>query len=92
MPSQIKFLVLSKYNYLLNDLMRGIICLLILLTITGLRKTTLTMDLASFSDDVEQTIGTSSNFTGLIADEFSYIEPLVPLSTVSNFQRHLRNH
>ena len=39
-----------------------------------------TTDLASFSDDVEPTIGTSSNFTGSIADEFSYIEPLVPLS------------
>ena len=39
-----------------------------------------TTDLASFSDDVEPTIGTSSIFTGSIADEFSYIEPLVPLS------------
>ena len=82
MLNQMKFLVLSKYNYLLNNLIRGIICLLILLTIAGLKNHPefSTTDLASFSDDVEPTIGTSLNFTGLIADEFSYIELLVPLS------------
>ena len=45
MPNQMKLLVLSKYNYLLDNLMRGIICLLILLTIAGLRKTTLNFQL-----------------------------------------------
>ena len=59
--------------------MRGIICLLILFTIAGLRKTTLNFQLWIWHH-FDPTIGTSSNFTGLTADEFSYIELLVPLS------------
>ena len=39
-----------------------------------------TTERSSFSDDIEPTVGTSSSFIGSIADEFSHIEPLVPLS------------
>ena len=35
---------------------------------------------SSFSDDIEPTVGISSNLIGSIADKFSHIKPLVPLS------------
>ena len=35
---------------------------------------------SSFSDDIEPTVGISSNLIGSIADKFSHIKPLVPLN------------
>ena len=40
----------------------------------------MTTEWSSFLDDIEPTVGTSSNLIESIANEFSHIEPMVPLS------------